>query len=68
MCLILTCRAIPWKEKLVFFFIWSGNIFAKWKKNSLDKEGMKMAKFICMLMAGVEIMDAKQLCVLHVIC
>ena len=26
------------------FFIWSGNIFAKWKKNSLDKEGMKMAK------------------------
>ena len=43
MCLILTCRAIPWKENLCFF-IWSGNIFAKWKKNSLDKEGMKMAK------------------------
>ena len=42
--LFLLVRAIPWKEKLVFFFIWSGNIFAKWKKNSLDKEGMKMAK------------------------
>ena len=45
MCLILTCRAIPWKEKLVFFLIWSGNIFCKiGKMNSLDKEGMKMAK------------------------
>ena len=53
MCLILTCRAIPWKEKLVFFLFGSGNIFAKWKKNSLDKEGMKWQKFICMLMAGV---------------
>ena len=24
MCLILTCRAIPWKEKLVFFLFGQG--------------------------------------------
>ena len=60
-------ESMPWKEKVIFYLYAHGYVYTNkiYKKNTKVKGKNYEQKYICMLMGEVEIMDARQLYVLH---
>lgn len=56
------------KRNLCFFYLVREYFCKNGKKNSLDKEGMKMAKIYMYAHGGSGNHGCEALCVLHVIC